>query len=748
MALPKKVTKIQEIEAHSSAVTCVSLGQLNGRVLATGGADCLVNLWVLGQKTPLKSLAGLSSAAECIKFDPSEESVVAGSSQGALKIWDLEADKIKRTLTGHKSGITALDFLPLDPNLIVSGSTDCSVKVWDLRKKACVVSLKQRHDSVRDVLFSPHGKWITSAGIDGTVQVYQWHAGKLLKELIHSPAKTPVHSLAFHPSDLLLATAGQDGVVKFWDLETFEAISSTDKDASAIRCIRFQKDGSSLLAGCDDILRVYGWEPPACFDVIPVGWGRVGDMAVTGNSSQLITASVGKTTVATYLVDLTRVRGKDSPPDLAEPNLEPSPVYRTLPRKTGIKKPLPDKTPVKLPVRSQSRDPISRRITANKAPPSSDHPVEIFLPKRKLAHSPPPRNTSPPSSGSSSSPSRGRGRSVSPSRKPVSSLLPSRHMRTTAQTVRGAGKSSSSKLDEDMSRLSMMMPPRSQTTESFPKPPPLMMMNNVPYRRTSFFPPSPDTSAQTTPTSHPSDYDSAGGSSISSSPAPQYRAPVMPVYPVKSKSQYSMPSSPPEKDRFSGASNAEALFGSHSGGGGGKTGMGGATLTRIKVSHGPFLTMLTSRLDNLRSLQQMGSGQRDGKLLLDAAVQFNDVATLVDVLNLLCTKPALWSLDCCAMILPHAHKLICHKIENYILTSTTALKLILKNFADLIKRTLEATPSLGVDISREERVQKSRICYTHLLLLKDFMEKDNRSLSQNLKKEFRQVKLLMQSLDN
>ena len=45
-------------------------------------------------------------------------------------------------------------------------------------------------------------------------------------------------------------------------------------------------------------------------------------------------------------------------------------------------------------------------------------------------------------------------------------------------------------------------------------------------------------------------------------------------------------------------------------------------------------------------------------------------------------------------------------------------------------------------------VQKSRVCYTHLLLLKDFMEKDNRSLSQNLKKEFRQVKLLMQSLDN
>lgn len=186
-----------------------------------------------------------------------------------------------------------MDFLPLDPNLIVSGSSDCSVKIWDLRRKACVLSLKQGHDSVRDVLFSPHGKWITSAGIGGTVQVYQWQAGKLLKELAHSSGKTAVHSLAFHPSDLILATAGQDGAVKFWDLETFETISATDRDVAAVRCIRFQKDGAALLAGCDDFLRVYGWEPAACFDVIPVGWGRVGDMAVTGNSTQLITASVG-----------------------------------------------------------------------------------------------------------------------------------------------------------------------------------------------------------------------------------------------------------------------------------------------------------------------------------------------------------------------------------------------------------------------------------------------------------------------
>lgn len=89
----RKVTKILEIDAHSSLVTCVALGQLNGRVLATGGADCLVNLWVVGQKQPLKSLAGLPAAAECVKFDPTEESLVAGSSSGSIKVQSLCANR-------------------------------------------------------------------------------------------------------------------------------------------------------------------------------------------------------------------------------------------------------------------------------------------------------------------------------------------------------------------------------------------------------------------------------------------------------------------------------------------------------------------------------------------------------------------------------------------------------------------------------------------------------------------------------
>ena len=56
----------------------------------------------------LQSLSGHTTPIECVRFGHTEELVCAGSTSGALKIWDLEAARLVRTLTGHKSGIRCI----------------------------------------------------------------------------------------------------------------------------------------------------------------------------------------------------------------------------------------------------------------------------------------------------------------------------------------------------------------------------------------------------------------------------------------------------------------------------------------------------------------------------------------------------------------------------------------------------------------------------------------------------------------
>ena len=71
------------------------------------------------------------------------------------------------------------------------------------------------------------------------------------------------------------------------------------------------------------------------------------------------------------------------------------------------------------------------------------------------------------------------------------------------------------------------------------------------------------------------------------------------------------------------------------------------------------------------------------------------------------SSSALWSLDVVGSLLPLLKGLISSKYENYITTGCNTLKIILKNFASVIKANMTAPPSVGVDISREERFLQS-----------------------------------------
>lgn len=100
--------------------------------------------------------------------------------------------------------------------------------------------------------------------------------------------------------------------VKLWDLEKFSLVGSMEGNTSPVqsvarprrcsqaaavsslspvcvvlcccvvlsRCICFSPDGGCLFSGSTDSLRVFGWEPDRCFDVVLVGWGKVSDLAL------------------------------------------------------------------------------------------------------------------------------------------------------------------------------------------------------------------------------------------------------------------------------------------------------------------------------------------------------------------------------------------------------------------------------------------------------------------------------------
>lgn len=119
----------------------------------------------------------------------------------------------------------------------------------------------------------------------------------------HEAAITDV---AFHPNEFLLSTSSADGTVKFWDLETFQQVSTTVNDAGAILRIAYHPEGKVLFAAARDVLKVFQWEPTRTLDSLVMSWGKVKDMVVAG--SQLIAGASSLTNVSVFVVDLKKVK--------------------------------------------------------------------------------------------------------------------------------------------------------------------------------------------------------------------------------------------------------------------------------------------------------------------------------------------------------------------------------------------------------------------------------------------------------
>ncbi|NWX42816.1 KTNB1 protein, partial [Steatornis caripensis] len=651
----------EDIMAHSSNVSSLVLGKSSGRLLATGGDDCRVNIWSVNKPNCIMSLTGHTTPVESLQINAKEELIVAGSQSGSIRIWDLEAAKILHNLLGHKANICSLDFHPFG-NFVASGSLDTSIKLWDVRRKGCVFRYKGHTEAVRCLRFSPDGKWLASAADDHTVKLWDLAAGKIMFEFTGHTG--PVNVVEFHPDEYLLASGSSDRTVRFWDLEKFQVVSCIEEGATPVRCVIFNPDGCCLYSGFQDSLRVYGWEPERCFDVVMVNWGKVADLSICNN--QLIGVSFAQSVVSSFVVDLSRVTKSDSIPHGLmrddEPLVPPAPMGSSLRRiydrpSTSCNKP---QSRVKHNSESERRSPSSEDDWDEKESKAEiqnqEDYKEIFQPKNIICRTPPRNNKPFP---------------APPEDEPV----------TAKEAVK---PSQAADFQTPLPKQELV-----RTPDPVQRPP---IASSTPLTRTE---PSVIPAARNKP---------IGLKASDFLPA------------VKNQSQTEH-------------TDEEAI-------------------SQIRKGHETMCAVLTSRRKNLETVLAIWrAGDIKARMCaMESAVAINDLSVIMDLSNILNQKASVWSLDLCIIILPQIEKLLQRKYESYVQTGCTSLKLILQRFLPLITDILAAPPSVGVDITREERIQKCKMCYKQLKNISNII-KNKSGLSGRHGSAFRELHLLMAGLE-
>jgi len=182
---------------------------------------------------------------ETIAFSPDGKHLVAGTSDGKIQIWDVEAGET-RTVFQQKDFVHAIVFRP-DGESFATGD-EGKVNLWGLPSGKLLKSLPIESGDVSSIAISPDGTWLAAAGRlkGGKGGVALWNLESGAAESLDVPNIN--HLVAFSP-DVGTFAVRSERAVELWNLDTKERITTIPAEFAAWKDdLQFTPDGQTLVA--------------------------------------------------------------------------------------------------------------------------------------------------------------------------------------------------------------------------------------------------------------------------------------------------------------------------------------------------------------------------------------------------------------------------------------------------------------------------------------------------------------------
>ncbi|XP_029172388.1 transducin beta-like protein 3 [Nylanderia fulva] len=193
-----KVNKLIKLwkSIHNGPVTRITFSN-NNTLMASGGSDSAVRLWNLQHHTCTHNLKGVQGVISVLKFHPdsTKQLLFAAGDDTKIHGWDINTGQKKVTLSGHFSKVTSLNFHE-NGNYVISSGRDKVLILWD----------------------------ISSATSVRVLPVYEGIEGAF----IILPQSLPAFIKSYNDDDIYIASAGEKGIVKIWEIKAGKLIYTQD----------------------------------------------------------------------------------------------------------------------------------------------------------------------------------------------------------------------------------------------------------------------------------------------------------------------------------------------------------------------------------------------------------------------------------------------------------------------------------------------------------------------------------------
>jgi len=286
----------------TNTVTCVAVSS-QGRYLAWGGADGPIRIVDLQSGRVRTGLRGHMDLITSLAFSGDGQSLASGSDRGTVEIWNVDSWTFRASFAGHTNRVNRLAFHPKDAVLQSTGADD-TIRIWDLKPLGESKVFKSPQAGQK-LCVSPDGRILAAyGGLNNTVRFWRLQPdfrelpalptqkGVILSVAFDQDAKTvfvsthdsvvtrwefaslsPMETywqrvlakrLALSADSTVLATAGNDNLIRIWDVDSGREIHALRGHTASISQLALSADGETLVSVEEDHeVKVWATDPAA-----------------------------------------------------------------------------------------------------------------------------------------------------------------------------------------------------------------------------------------------------------------------------------------------------------------------------------------------------------------------------------------------------------------------------------------------------------------------------------------------------
>ena len=220
---------------------------------------------------------------------PDGMTVLTGSRDGNIRLWDVTTGKVIRTFAGQTSSIVPVGFIPDGTRILTLSGY--SATLWDATTGTMFQNFTDAEGkNLRCAAISPDGTIVFTVSVN-TMKLWDTATGAELRTFTED-ASMHAESAAFGPDGTKLVTGYSDGTAKLWDTATGAVLCTFTGHTSWVESVAFSPDGAKVLTGSyDDTAKLWDAVTGGLLRTFTGHTGFVNSVTFNADGSKVLTGS-------------------------------------------------------------------------------------------------------------------------------------------------------------------------------------------------------------------------------------------------------------------------------------------------------------------------------------------------------------------------------------------------------------------------------------------------------------------------